>query len=145
MQALHYRSLGDLTRGRDVYATRSDVSVREACQTMARHQIGALAVVDDGRIVGIISERDVTNRVVAQGLDPAGSRVRDVMTAKPCTLPPQAPIAEAVRLMTEGGFRHVPISEGDTVLGMISMRDVPLDYQLMHARWKEAFSAVGAG
>jgi len=98
-------------------------SIIEAGQTMKRHNIGALVVVDNGKLAGIFTERDALFRVVAEGRDTQNTRVADVMTRKPKTIHPDRPFREALHIMHEGGFRHVPVVENDSAIGMISARD----------------------
>ncbi len=100
-----------------------DAMVREACTLMAEHGIGAVLVMRDETIEGIFTERDALNRVLAEGRDPDETRVGAVMTPEPVTLGPEATAVDALRLMTQIGFRHLPIVEQGRVYGIISMRD----------------------
>ena len=103
--------------------TSSDVTVAAAAQLMKLHRIGALLVVDDGRLAGIFTERDALFRVVAEGRDPEATRVAEVMTRNPRTIEPDRPFGHALHLMYEGGFRHVPVVEDARPIGMVSARD----------------------
>ncbi len=76
------------------------------------------------RLVGIVTERDMTARVVAVGVDPETTRVRDIMTADPDTLAPDKTAADAIRMMREHNYRHLPVVDGGTVVGMVSVRDL---------------------
>ncbi len=98
-------------------------SVREAAQLMSENHIGALLVMDEGRLAGIFTERDALNRVLAEGRDPDSTPLSEVMTGDPVTLSPQAAATQALRLMGEIGFRHLPVVEDDEVYGIISLRD----------------------
>ena len=98
-------------------------TVAAAARLMKEHRIGALLVVDQGRLAGIFTERDALFRVVAEGRDPGKTRVGEVMTANPRTITPDRPFGHALHLMYEGEFRHVPVVENGRPLGMVSARD----------------------
>jgi CBS domain-containing protein len=100
-----------------------DLTVVEAARLMREHRIGALLVVEEDRLAGIFTERDALFRVVAEGRDPAATRVSDVMTVNPRTITPDRPFGHALHLMHEGEFRHVPVVENGRPLGMVSARD----------------------
>ena len=97
--------------------------MREAAQLMASEKIGALPVVKDGRLAGIFTERDALVRVLARGLDPDTTRLAEVMTADPVTIDARRPLKHALQMMVDGNFRHVPVVEGGSVVGMVSARD----------------------
>jgi CBS domain-containing protein len=99
------------------------ISVATAARLMKEHRIGALLVIEGGRLAGIFTERDALFRVVAEGRDPAKTRVGEVMTANPRTIAPDRPFGHALHLMYEGGFRHVPVVDGGRPLGVVSSRD----------------------
>ena len=98
-------------------------TVVEAARMMKAHKVGAIMVVDHGRLTGIFTERDAVFRVLAGGRDPATTHIGDVMTAKPRTVTPDKAIGYALLLMFEGGFRHVPVVDHGKPIGMISARD----------------------
>jgi CBS domain-containing protein len=103
--------------------TSSGVTVLEVSQQMVTEKVGAIAVVDDGRMVGIISERDVVSRVVVPRRDPATTLVGDVMTKNPRTATDGMTILQALELMHDGRFRHLPLLDAKAqVIGMLSMR-----------------------
>jgi CBS domain-containing protein len=101
----------------------SKITVTAAARLMKQHRIGALLVVDGGRLSGIFTERDALFRVIAEDRDPAKTRVGEVMTMNPRTIGPDRPFAHALHLMYEGEFRHVPVVENGRPLGMVSARD----------------------
>src|ERR671923_1590783 len=101
----------------------ADITVAAAARLMKEHRIGAILVLDEGRLAGIFTERDALFRVIAEGRDPAKTRVADVMTANPRTITPDRPFGHALHLMHEGEFRHVPVVENGRPLGMVSARD----------------------
>ena len=118
------RTLRQVVEGQTVVSALANTTVRAAAITMARHKIGAILVVDDqGRLAGLFTERDVLNRVVAQGLDPDSTRLSAVMTADLQTASPDKPLAHALHMMFEGGFRHVPVVEDGRPIGMVSARN----------------------
>ena len=100
-----------------------DVAVAAAARLMKQHRIGALLVVESGRLAGIFTERDALFRVIAEGRDPEKTRVAEVMTVNPRTISPDRPFGHALHLMYEGEFRHVPVVENGRPLGMVSARD----------------------
>ena len=104
---------------------RPEDTVRAAASRMAEHRCGSILVCDDQRLRGIFTERDLLTRVVAAGHDPARTPLAEVMTPDPDTIGGSAPVAEAVRRMDEGCYRHLPVLEGDRVLGVVALRDVP--------------------
>ena len=101
----------------------SSSSVSEACALMKGRKIGAIAVVDGGRLRGIFTERDAVYRVIAENRDPQATKLADVMTPAPLTIGPDRPFRHALHMMFEGGFRHVPVVDDGRLLGMVSARD----------------------
>ncbi len=107
-------------------------SIGEAAQVMKEHRIGCVLVEASGKLVGIFTERDILTKLVGTGYDPATVQVDKVMTPNPETLTPDDPIAFAMRLMSIGGFRHVPLVDADgRPIGVLSMKDV-VDYLVEH-------------
>lgn len=101
-----------------------NASVLEAAQRMNQQKIGSLIVREQGRLAGIITERDLLTRVVAAQRHPATTRVEEVMTRNVQTCRPNTPIREAREIMREKRVRHLPVCEGDRVLGMVSIGDL---------------------
>ena len=100
-----------------------DTTVSEAAKLMASRNVGAIVVVDDGRLVGIFTERDVVFRVVAQNRDVQGTKVADAMTKSPLTVDPNRTFGHALLIMHENGFRHVPVIENGKPIGIVSARN----------------------
>ncbi len=101
-----------------------DALVSEVAQTPCRErQVGAGMVVAGGKLVGIFTERDALFRVLAEGRDPRTTRVGEVMTRNPQTIHPDRPFVDALRMMHDGRFRHVPIVEDGRPMGMVSVRE----------------------
>jgi CBS domain-containing protein len=112
-------------KGSQVFSIGGGVSVVDAATVMNEHQVGSLVVSDDGRVVGIFTERDVLRRVVAERRDPAQTRVQEVMTAEIvcCTL--ETTIEEARGVMKNRRIRHLPVVDGDRrLLGLVSIGDL---------------------
>jgi CBS domain-containing protein len=108
-----------------VLSVETSVSIVEVAGRMVDRNVGAVLVLDDGRLAGILTERDVL-RAVARGLSDT-TRVADCMTANPETIAPDDTTEHAAVLMLHGGFRHLPVVQGDDLVGVISIRDlVPL-------------------
>jgi len=101
----------------------ADITVASAARLMKEQRIGAILVIQDGRLAGIFTERDALFRVIAEGRDPAKTRVGEVMTANPRTIAPDRPFGHALHMMHEGGFRHVPVVDDGRPLGVVSSRD----------------------
>ncbi|HZQ95939.1 MAG TPA: CBS domain-containing protein [Candidatus Sulfotelmatobacter sp.] len=120
-------TLRDLVKDRRLYAVDSNRSVLEAARYMMEHNVGAVPVLRDGDLAGILSERDIMNRVVALGRTPGTTAVAEVMTANPRSVAADESIEECLFIMREFGFRHLPIVDGKELKGVISLRDV-----LMH-------------
>ncbi len=120
-------TLRNLVKDRKVYSIEAGRTVLEAARFMMEHNVGALPVVRNGELAGIISERDIMNRVVAQGRTPSYTGVAEVMTAKPRSVGLDESIEECLFIMREFGFRHLPIVDGKELKGLVSLRDV-----LMH-------------
>ncbi len=120
--AMSQRSIAQLIK-RQVIHLAPSASVREAAQLMSENNIGALVVMDEGHLVGIFTERDVMNRVVAVGRNPDSTPLSEVMTRDLVVLGPKAEETLALHVMNEVGLRHLPVVENDEVCGIISLRD----------------------
>ena len=112
--------------GPDLVSTGPDETVFNAAKCMAENGCGSILLIEDERLLGIFTERDLLVRVAAVGLDLTTTKLRDVMTADPEFIGAEEPVEEAVRRMDEGGFRHLPVVEGGRVLGVVSPRDIPV-------------------
>ncbi len=111
---------------RTVVAVAPEDTIGETAQKMVDAGVGSAVVVDSGRLVGILTERDLM-RAVAGRVHASEARVREWMTAEPITADASMHAAEAARMMLEHGFRHLPVVAGDRTIGIVSIRDV--------ARW----------
>ena len=119
-------------KGSQVWSIGGETTVLHAAQFMSEHKIGALLVLDGGRIVGMFSERDILQRVVAEGRDPAQARVADVMTVEVACCTPDTSLEEARGAMKNRRIRHLPVVDGDErLLGVISIGDLNA-FQVAH-------------
>lgn len=108
----------------NVHTVAPDVSMLEALRLMAEHNVGALPVSEQGRLVGIVSERDYARKGVLQGRSSIGTAVREVMSVPVVMVQPRQSIRECMSLMTEGHLRHLPVVEGGALLGLLSIGDL---------------------
>lgn len=111
-------------RERTLWHVRPDDTVYTALELLAQHEVGALVVMDGARLVGIVSERDYTRKVALQGRNSRETLVSDIMTAQVLTVTPATTTRACMNLMSENKIRHLPVVDGDTVMGMISIRDI---------------------
>jgi CBS domain-containing protein len=114
--------LGDLISGK-VFSVPPAATVAEAAETMVKGRVGSAVVVDGPWLLGIFTERDAL-RVLAAGTDPTTARVKDWMTKEPVTVDPDTDSDDAAAIMATEGFRHLPVVDGDSVVGVVSLRDV---------------------
>ena len=111
-------------KGGVVYTTTPDATALAAAKAMNTHRIGALVVVDGGRLAGIVSERDLLTRVVAAERSPSATRVGQVMTPEPLTCGRDALIDEVRTMMRDHRVRHVPVLEQGELVGLVSIGDL---------------------
>lgn len=99
-------------------------TVRTAAKLMRDKKIAAVLVMNADKLVGIVTERDMTARAIAAGVNPDSAEVSQVMTENPDTLSPHDTTADAIHMMKNHGYRHLPVVENDKVVGMVSVRDI---------------------
>jgi CBS domain-containing protein len=109
---------------RTLWHVHPEDSVFAALELLAQYEVGALMVMDAGRLVGVFSERDYTRKVALQGRNSRETKVADIMSRQVLSVTPRTVVREAMRLMSERKIRHLPVLEGSTVLGMVSIRDM---------------------
>lgn len=109
-----------------------DVSVFAALELLSSLGVGALMVMDGERLIGIFSERDYCRKVALKGRNSKETTVADIMTAEVFTVPSTTGTRTCMALMNEKHFRHLPVVDGDKVLGLISMRDIMADVIAEH-------------
>src|SRR5271169_4921979 len=117
-------TLREIVKDRRVYSVEATRSVLEAARFMMEHNVGAVPVLRNGELAGILSERDIMNRVVAVGRTPGTTAVSEVMTANPRAVAADESIEECLFIMREFGFRHLPIVDGKELKGLVSLRDI---------------------
>jgi CBS domain-containing protein len=120
------KPVSELLKKRDgtLWHVRPDDTVFAALELLAGYEVGALMVMDGGRLVGVFSERDYTRKIALQGRNSRETRVDEIMTRNVITVSPNTGTRSCMALMSEKKIRHLPVVEGTTVLGMISIRDI---------------------
>ncbi len=111
-------------KGNQVYTVSPDATVYEALALMAEKEIGALVVVENGKMVGIFSERDYARKVILKGRNSQETLVKDIMTSKVMHAAPEEKVTKCLSMMTTNRFRHLPILKGEKLVGIISIDDV---------------------
>ncbi len=118
------RALGEIVKRQRPVTLPISATVQQACQIMRDRRIGAILVTGGGgQLVGIFTGRDAVGRVAAEALDPKTTVLGVVMTGQPDTLKPAAKAIDALRLMRDGGFRHLPVVDGKKIVGIVSFGD----------------------
>lgn len=132
------RTIAEILEGKQLTFVEPRLSVRDAARLMSEQKVGAVPVLESGKLVGLFSERDLMTRVVAAGLDPDTTRIDAVMTSDLVVASPDDQIDECVQKMHSLGCRHLPIVEQDELIGIISLRDL-LQVDNQQARAKVDF------
>lgn len=132
-----HSTIASILQNRALAAVEPEGTVRTACQLMCEHDVRAVAVVANDRLVGVLSERDVIQKCVCPGKHTDEMAVAEVMTPDPKTLNAQDSLAAALEIMSEGRFHHVPILHDGKVIGVLSSDDVPEEYRMLLERFKE--------
>jgi CBS domain-containing protein len=131
-------------KGGQVFSVSPGDSVRQAIEIMATRHVGALLVLDQDRLLGIISERDYARKVILMNRSSQDTSVRDIMTAPAVTVSPEASVHECMQLMTARRFRHLPVVEEGRVVGVLSIGDLVkavIDEQSAHIEQLERYIA----
>lgn len=108
-------------------ALDAQASVQDAARAMLEDDIGDVIVSDGGKVAGIVTDRDITIRAVAEGRDPARTKLTEICSGDLATLSPEDPVDEAVRLMREKAVRRIPIVEGGRPVGVVSIGDLAIE------------------
>lgn len=111
-------------KGTDRWSIGPDATVFEALELLAEKKIGALLVVEDDRLIGILSERDYARKVVLLGKVSRQTLVREIMSPDPCCIRPEQTIDDAMALMTSKRYRHLPVVNGGELMGIVTIGDV---------------------
>jgi CBS domain-containing protein len=120
------KTMQDLLASRDgrIFSLHPQETVYAAVKALAEHEVGAMMVMEDGRLVGLFSERDYTRKIALAGKASRDTRVEEIMTANVMTVGPKATTYACMAVMSKMKFRHLPVVDGEKVLGMISIRDI---------------------
>jgi len=118
------KQIAELIEGHPLILAQSSDNVRDVARKMSERNIGAIAVLDSGQLVGIFSERDLMTRVVVPGLNPDDTPVANVMTKALVAAKPEEEIGSALQKMQSLGCRHLPVVDDGTLIGMLSLRDL---------------------
>ncbi|MCH7694710.1 MAG: CBS domain-containing protein [Proteobacteria bacterium] len=110
-------------KGNEVYSISADITVFEAITLMSVHEVGALVVMENDKLVGIISERDYTRKVILKDRSSKSTSVREIMTSKIICVTPENSIEECMLLMAKHRIRHLPVIENDKVVGILTVMD----------------------
>jgi CBS domain-containing protein len=127
---------------REIFYVNAEDSVRHVAKYMSDRRVGAVPVLSGDRLAGVLSERDIMSRVVAKGLSPEKTCAGDVMTKELLVAAPDESYEDALRKMRQAGCRHLPVVEGDRLIGTISQRDlmqVDLSAKDEEIRWLNAY------
>jgi len=111
-------------KGYEVYSVRPGASVYSAIELMAENGVGALMVMEDDKTVGLISERDYARKVILKGRSSKDTEVREIMTTHVVCAHPEQTVEECMALMTEKRVRHLPIMDGERLVGIVSIGDL---------------------
>ncbi len=128
----------DVVKSQELILVPEDTSVLTVSKLMAEKNIGAVLVVNHGALVGIVTERDLNNKVLSREIDPFATEVSAIMTRDPDTLPPDADATEALALMHSKHYRHLPITQGNRAVGIVSIRDL---FKLAYEHIKDEVAA----
>ena len=109
---------------RALFSVVPTAPVLEAIRAMAAHHVGALLVLQAGKLAGIVSERDYARKVILMGRSSADTPVRDIMSSPVITVSPDTTVQTCMQLMTEKRVRHLPVADGGRVIGMVSIGDL---------------------
>jgi CBS domain-containing protein len=116
----------DLIKQQEIHQAEMGQTVLETVRIMVQHNIGAVPVLRNGKLVGIFSERDLMKRVVAEGLDPRSTCLAEVMTDDPVSVSTDEEVESCMTLMRRNGFRHLPVCFEGQLVGIVSLRDILL-------------------
>ena len=132
------RQLSDIVCNQDPLVLPLSATVKAACRRMSERRAGSVLVTDsEGRLVGIFTGRDAVARVLAAGRSASKTTLGEVMTARPTSMSPEKSAVDALRLMWDGGFRHVPLVDAGKIVGVVSRGDFKGDEHTVHDEERE--------
>jgi len=111
-------------KGDGIHSIAPDATVFEALKVLSDAKIGALLVIEEGKLVGMFSERDYARKVILEGRSSKETKVSEVMSTNVCHVTPEQTAKECMTLMNKNRFRHLPVLEGDAVIGVVSIGDI---------------------
>jgi CBS domain-containing protein len=111
-------------KGQSIWYVSPDSCVYDAIEMMAEKYVGALLVVSEGNLVGVVSERDYARKVILQGKSSKQTQVKEIMTSPAIFVTPEQTVEDSMRIMTEKHIRHLPVVENGTILGVVSIGDL---------------------
>ena len=111
-------------KGNAVYTVGPGTSVYEALEELENNNMGSLVVVENGKLIGIFTERDYARKGILKGRSSKETQIRDIMTERPIFVTPDATIEECMQLMSSKNFRHLPVLDNDQLVGVISISDL---------------------
>ena len=135
-------SLRDIFKERELFYLAPEQSIAEAARYMSERNVGAVCVLDGDRLVGILSERDLMKRVLAPNLDPHTTKISEIMTSKPVVVNVHDSHEQCLQVMKQAGIRHLPVVEGDRLVGLVSLRDllqVDLSAKVDELKWMQDY------
>jgi CBS domain-containing protein len=111
-------------KGNEVFTIAPEATVLDALKMMAKHNVGALLAMTEGKLAGIVSERDCIRKVELMGRDAKATKINEIMTGDVITVDCSQPLEECMSLMIDKSIRHLPVYDGEELVGLLSMRDV---------------------
>ncbi len=139
------KTIREVVAHRRLHCIGPQSSVRDAAKLMANHNVGAVVVIENDSLAGILTERDIIFRVVGCDLSVDATKTADVMTTEPVTVEIEEPISKALATKLGNAFRHLPVMDNGKVVGLLSYRDMPAEYVMMFERFREMSSSRADG
>ncbi len=137
------RNVENACAGHDLVALAPEATAREAAQSMRDANCGSVLVMSGQELLGIVTERDVINRVVAEQRDPEATLLSDIMTRDPDTIDRGEPALRALQMMDDGGYRHLPVLDRGQVVGVVSRRDFFVEEKARLDRVRHLWEVMG--
>ncbi len=131
------KNIEEVIQGKALVSADATDLVSQACEKMAETKERALAILENGKLVGVLSETDVVHKGVAKGLTLNEVAVSEIMTPSPSVIQAHDSVAHAIDIMAEGKFHHLPVLKDAALIGMIYSDDIPEEYKLLLEHYKE--------